>query len=138
LPSVPGRRFGDLRPVYALTSRVSFSAAEDFTGILKSRRRATLVGEKTDGGAHPGASYRLHPHFEVFIPVGRTTDPLTGTDWEGAGVAPDIPVPQEQALQVAHALALKSVIESLGGAASRPSAWLLQEARAALQELEAG
>jgi len=49
-----------------------------------------LVGEKTGGGAHAGASYRLHPHFEAFIPVGQVSNPVNGADWEGRGVTPDI------------------------------------------------
>ncbi len=135
-PQVPGRRFGDLRPVYILTSRITFSGGEEFAHILTSRKRATVIGEKTDGGAHPGASYRLHPHFEVFIPIGRTTNPMTGTDWEGTGVTPDIAISPEQALKAAHTLALKSVIKRLGGAASGPSGQLVKDAQAALKELE--
>lgn len=52
LPFIPGKRFGE-KPVYALTSKVTFSAGERFAYNLKTRQRATLIGEKTDGGAHP-------------------------------------------------------------------------------------
>jgi C-terminal processing protease CtpA/Prc len=93
-----------------------------------------VIGEKTDGGAHPGASYRLHPHFEAFIPVGRAINPLTHTNWEGSGVVPDVSVPQEQALKVAYRLTLESIIESLDEAAPGPLRRLLKEARAALDE----
>jgi len=41
-------------------------------------------------------SYRIHPHFEAFIPVGRTINPIAREDWEGIGVIPDIPVPQSR------------------------------------------
>ncbi len=103
LPYIPGKRFGD-KPVYVLISKVTFSAGEGFACNLKTRQRATLVGEKTDGGAHPGASYRLHPHFEVFIPVGRAINPIPNANWEGVGVLPDIAVSQVQALKVAYRL----------------------------------
>jgi hypothetical protein len=135
LPYVPGKRSGD-KPVYVLTSKDTFSGGEEFAYNLKTRQRATLVGETTRGGAHPGASYRLHPHFEAFIPVGRAINPITQENWEGRGVVPDIPVPAEQALEVAYAMALKSVVESVGGAESGPFRLLLLEAQAALEGLE--
>ena len=125
LPQLPGPRFG-AKPVYVLTSRTTFSAGEGFAYILQNRKRALVIGEKTDGGAHPGASYRLHPHFEAFIPIGRTIDAITGTDWEGVGITPDISVPQEQAFDAAYYLALKKIL------ASHPT----EEANAALKELE--
>jgi C-terminal processing protease CtpA/Prc len=133
LPFVPGKRFG-AKPVYVLISKDTFSGAEEFAYNLQTRQRATVVGEKTDGGAHPGASYRLHPHFEAFIPVGRAINPLTHTNWEGSGVVPDVSVPREQALKVAYRLALESIIESLGEATSGPLSLLLKEAQAALDE----
>ena len=53
---VQGRRYGPDKPVFILTSRRTFSAAEEFTYNLKNLKRATIVGETTGGGAHPGAS----------------------------------------------------------------------------------
>jgi retinol-binding protein 3 len=135
LPYVPGRRFGD-KPVYVLTSKDTFSGGEEFAYNLQTRQRATLIGEATGGGAHPGSTYRLHPHLEVFIPSGRAINPITGTNWEGSGVTPDIPVPQEQALKVAYRVALKSIIGDLGEATSRPFNLLKEEAQAALKDVE--
>jgi C-terminal processing protease CtpA/Prc len=131
LPYVPGPRFSD-KPVYVLISKVTFSGGEMFANILKTHQRAVIIGEKTDGGAHAGASYRLSSYFEVFIPIGRVFNPLTGIDWEGTGVTPDIPAPPEQALEVAYRQALKAVIESIGEPASGPLQALLKEAKAAL------
>ena len=37
--------------------------------------------------------------FEAFLPAGRTYDPVTGKDWEGDGVAPDVAVPPADALE---------------------------------------
>ena len=135
LPDVPGKHFVD-EPVYVLTSKVTFSAGEEFAYDLQALERATVVGEKTDGGAHPGASYRLHPHFEAFIPIGRVINPITGTNWEGCGITPDTVVPAEKALEVAYRLALKSIIESLGQPASEPTRQLLKEAQEALACLQ--
>ena len=50
---VPGRRMPDV-PVFVLTSAATFSAAEEFCYDLRTRERATLVGEQTRGGANPG------------------------------------------------------------------------------------
>jgi hypothetical protein len=137
LPHVPGKRVADT-PVYVLISRDTFSGGEEVAYDLQARQRATLVGEKTDGGAHPGASYHLHPHFEAFIPVGRAINPVTGGNWERTGVVPDIPVSAEEALSVAYGLALRSVIDRIGEPASGPLGALLREAQAALHQLESG
>jgi hypothetical protein len=135
LPYVPGQRMAD-KPVYVLTSKQTFSAGEEFAYNLQTRQRATLVGERTGGGAHPGSPYRLHPHFEVFIPKGRAINPITHQNWEGIGVQPDIPVPQEQALKVTYRMALESIIDGIGEPASRPFRLLLEEAQAALEDIE--
>ena len=136
LPYLPGKRLPDI-PVYVLISSVTFSGGEEFAYILKTRQRAKLLGDKTDGGAQPGASYRLHPHFEAFIPIGRAINPLTGTNWEGCGVTPDISIPQEQAFKAAYYMALKSILTSLGAAPSGPFQALAGEAQTALEDLEA-
>ena len=39
--------------------------------------------------------------YAAFIPAGRTFDPDTGKSWEGTGVAPDIAVPADAALDEA-------------------------------------
>ena len=98
LPFVPGRRYAN-KPVYVLTSKRTFSAAEEFTYNLKNLKRATIVGETTGGGAHPGEGRRLHEHFEMFLPTGRAINPITKTNWEGTGVTPDIQVPADAALE---------------------------------------
>ncbi len=134
LPQVPGQRYRD-KPVYVLTSNDTFSAGEEFAYNLKSLKRARLVGKVTGGGAHPGASYRIHPHIEAFIPVGRVINPITGTNWEGVGVAPDISVSQEQAFNVAYQMALQSILADLGTSPSGSKIALAQEAGAALKEL---
>jgi hypothetical protein len=98
---VAGPRYAADKPVYILTARGTFSAAEDFTYAMKNLKRAIIVGETTGGGAHPGDTVRLDDHFDMFIPGGRSISTITGTDWEGSGVAPDVAVPQEEALAAA-------------------------------------
>ena len=111
LPYVPGARYLD-KPVYILISQATFSAAEEFAYNLKHLKRAVLVGETTRGGANPGAGYRIDDHFWIFIPTGRAINPITGGNWEGVGVIPDVKVPSELALKTAHLLALKTLIEN--------------------------
>jgi hypothetical protein len=96
-PNVSGKRFLD-KPVYLLTSRQTFSAAEDFSYALKNVKRATVIGETTGGGAHPIGPYRINDHYFIIVPIGRSISPITKTDWEGTGVEPDIKVPAADAL----------------------------------------
>ncbi|MFN2145752.1 MAG: S41 family peptidase, partial [Anaerolineales bacterium] len=135
LPEVPGARMGDV-PVYVLTSKTTFSAGEEFAYDLQALKRATLIGETTSGGAHPGSPFRLHPHFEMFVPLGMAINPVTGGNWEGVGVVPDIEVSADEALGRAHQLALEGVIASLDGAKTRAEQMLLAEARAAVVKLK--
>jgi C-terminal processing protease CtpA/Prc len=106
---VPGRRFGGARPVYVLTSKNTFSAAEGFAYDLKALNRVKVVGQRSGGGAHPFQYRRVHPHFVLSLAEGRSINPITGGNWQGTGVAPDVEVPAEQALEVALKMARKAV-----------------------------
>lgn len=108
---VLGPRMSDV-DLYVLTSNYSFSGAEEFTYNLKNLKRATIIGETTGGGAHPTSRF-LYANLNVAMscPFGRAINPITGTNWEGTGVDPDIQVPEEQALEVAHIEALKKLAE---------------------------
>jgi retinol-binding protein 3 len=111
LPAVPGKRFGDKKEIYVLTSKRTFSAAEEFTYNLKNLKRATIIGETTGGGAHPGGGRRLDAHFQMFVPTGRAINPISKTNWEGTGVEPDVKLPAEQALKAAHVAALNKILD---------------------------
>ncbi len=102
---VPGRRFGSSKPLYILTSRKTFSAAEALAYDLQALKRAVIVGEVTGGGAHPFEYRRVHPHFAVDLPEARSVSPVTGSNWQDVGVRPDVPVPAEGALDKALELA---------------------------------
>ena len=110
LPYVPGKRYVG-KDVYVLTSQRTFSAAEEFTYNLKNLKRATIVGETTGGGAHPGGPRRVNDHFFVWVPTGRAINPISKTNWEGTGVKPDVEVSAALALKTAHLAALKKVAE---------------------------
>ena len=96
-------------PVYVLTSTYTFSAAEEFTYNLKNLERATIIGETTGGGAHPGGPMIINDDFFVNVPKGRAINPVTKTNWEGTGVEPDIKTTKEEALNKALTLARKAL-----------------------------
>ena len=104
-PAVPGSKFGPDKPVFVLTSNRTFSAAEEFAYNLQSRRRATIVGETTGGGAHPGRAVPLPDGLSIFVSTGRAVNPITGTNWEGTGVRPDVESTADAALETALRLA---------------------------------
>lgn len=108
LPYVPGKRLPNVQ-LYILTSRSTFSAAEEFSYDLKHLKRAILVGETTGGGAHPGESFQINDTFKVWTPTGRAINPITKTNWEGVGVIPHIKTTEKNALIAAQLKALDSL-----------------------------
>ncbi len=109
LPYVPGTRYVD-RPVYVLTSSHTFSGGEDFAYTLQALGRAEVIGETTGGGAHPTRPFPISPAVHIGIPFARSINPVTGTNWQGTGVVPDVAVPEDQAYDVAYARALRDVL----------------------------
>lgn len=107
-----GPRYDKNKRVYVLTSKDTFSAAEDFSYTLQSLKRSTTIGEVSGGGAHPVGPVRLHAHFNAGIPYGRSINPITKTNWEGVGVNPEVKVEAESALKTAHILALRTLLEA--------------------------
>jgi Peptidase family S41/N-terminal domain of Peptidase_S41 in eukaryotic IRBP len=98
------------RPVYLLASERTFSGGEDFAYTLQALGRAVVIGETTGGGAHPTRGYPVSDTIHIGIPHARSINPVTGTNWEGTGVTPDVAVPQEQARDVAYRRALQHVL----------------------------
>ncbi|MGD9344908.1 MAG: S41 family peptidase [Candidatus Aminicenantes bacterium] len=96
-------------PLFLLTSQRTFSAAESFAYDMKVRGRATIIGEPTKGGAHSVDLFKIEERFEIYIPTARAINPITGENWEGTGVIPDISVPSETALETAIELAREAV-----------------------------
>jgi C-terminal processing protease CtpA/Prc len=105
---VAGPKFGK-KPVYVLTSAGTFSGAEEFTYDLKNLKRAVVVGETTAGGAHLVMMHRIDAHFIIGVPFARPINPISKTDWEGTGVAPDVPVKSADALDAAKQLAMRKL-----------------------------
>ena len=99
-----GKRYGGKKPVLILAGPNTKSAAEAFAYTMQTLKRATVIGERTWGGAHAARPYRLADHFFAVIPSRRTISPITHTNWEGVGVVPDIAATPDNALAVAKDL----------------------------------
>jgi Peptidase family S41/N-terminal domain of Peptidase_S41 in eukaryotic IRBP len=109
LPYVPGTRYTD-KPVYVLTSHRTFSGGEDLCYTLQALGRAQVIGETTGGGAHPTRGFPISAAVHIGVPFARSINPVTGTNWQGTGVVPDVPTDAEQAYDVAYAKALEHVL----------------------------
>ena len=124
LPYVPGRRFGKANPVYVLTSATTFSGGEHLSYDLQRLGRATVIGERTRGGAHAREGFPVHPHLEATIPVAVSVSPVTGGNWEATGVTPDIETTAGQARDITYRLALQAVIAAGGPSAAEATSAL--------------
>ncbi len=109
-------------PLFILVSGRTGSAAEALAYTLQAAGRATVVGERTGGAANPGTVHRTADGFRIFISGGTPVNPFTASNWEGVGVAPDIAVPQADALRTAQLRAL----EAEGPALPRLAAHVLE------------
>jgi len=128
LPHLPGPRFGGSKPIWVLTSSATFSGGEEVAYDLQQLGRACVVGERTGGGAHPRDGVKLHAHLEATIPVVRTVNPISKTNWEGTGVSPDVEVSADAAFPEAYRRALDHVLTQAGRALAEEA----RDARAAL------
>lgn len=92
--------------IYVLVGPKTYSAGEEFAYDLQVLKRATIVGEKTRGGANPGGLNELGSDLFVVVPPGRAENPITHTNWGGVGVLPDVPATSDVAEETAVALAI--------------------------------
>lgn len=113
-------------PLYVLVSGTTASAGESAAYMLQAAKRAVIVGERTSGAANPGGMFPVRDGFNVFISIGTPINPITGTNWEGKGVAPDVHVASDQALQHAQRLALESLRDRASGTAAVEIEWALE------------
>lgn len=117
-------------PIYVLTSGRTGSAAEALPYTLQAAKRAVIVGEATGGAANPGGPAPLGDGYAVFISRGSPVNPITKSNWEGAGVQPDVKVPAAAALDTAQVLALEAILKTAKGPAANDSRWALEALKA--------
>jgi len=92
-------------PISVLTSSDTFSGCEELAYNLQALQRATLIGEVTRGGAHPIEVFELTDTLELTVPIARSVNVITNTNWERTGVLPDIDCPADTALDRARSAA---------------------------------
>ncbi len=124
-PPKTGRRLDT--PLYVLTSGRTASAAESFAYTLQQAKRGVVVGEASSGAANPGGMTPVGDGFSVFVSGGSPVNPISGRNWEGVGVVPDVAVPVGQALVKAQQLAFAGIIAGPGGELAKTDArWALE------------
>jgi hypothetical protein len=118
-------------PLYILISGRTASAAESTAYTLQAAKRAILVGAVSGGAAHPGGEFPAGDDFFVFISTSTTVNPVTGANWEGIGVKPDVIVDPARALERAEMLALENILKSnQPEAAAVETRWTLEALQA--------
>jgi retinol-binding protein 3 len=111
IPGLKGPRYLE-KPVYLVTDKGTFSSAEEFAYDLQAMKRVTIVGEATGGGANPGGllpviSFEDGSKLDMYVSLAHVVNPVTGKNWEGTGVLPDVSVKAEEGVKKAHLLALQ-------------------------------
>lgn len=118
-------------PVYILTSKRTFSAAEDFSYSMQQIKRAQVIGDTTAGGAHPTRPIALKGGFVAQIPFARSINPYSKNNWEGTGVIPDIPVQSSKALEkTLERIYLKQLAASSNDKQKRSIEWQINTLKA--------
>jgi hypothetical protein len=101
-----GKRLPNI-PLYILVSSKTFSTGEMFAYGLQKVGRARIVGETSAGAAYGTDTIGVGHDIMMVLPVNRLAHVKTKTNWEGAGVIPDVPTPADKALDVAKDLIRK-------------------------------
>ncbi|MEQ1820614.1 MAG: S41 family peptidase [Terricaulis sp.] len=124
-----GRRLDT--PLFVLTSGRTGSACESVAYTLQAAGRATIVGEPSAGGANPGGLLPVGDNLAVFVSFGTPVNPITHSNWEGAGVQPDVRAPVADALIRARTLALQAALRAPADeSAGREAQWALDSLNA--------
>ncbi len=118
-------------PLFVVISGRTGSACESVAYTLQAAGRATIVGEPSAGGANPGGLVPVGDNLAVFVSFGTPVNPITGRNWEGAGVQPDVAAPVADALTRARALALQAALRAPANElAGREAQWALDSLNA--------
>ncbi len=100
------------RPVVVLVGPETFSLGEKFAYSMKHFDKAVVVGEVTAGAANGISFSFVDDNFVIQIPAQRTVNPITQTNFEGAGVQPNVAASADEAFNVAYGYVLDRLIES--------------------------
>ncbi len=108
-----GRMVG--KPLYVLTSGMTASAAEEFTGHVNGYKLGEIIGANTAGAGFRNSFFPVTGGYVISVSVGRAVLASTGKDWEGVGIAPTTKVDQGKALDVAQVHALRALAVNATG-----------------------
>lgn len=120
------------KPIYILTSGLTYSLAEQVTYHLKSFDRAVIIGERTYGGGNGWDPVVLNDDFYLRIPRLAFANAVTNTMFkEKEGIAPDIAVQSQEAKKRAYVEALSALYASTNDTQrQREINWALRIAKA--------
>ncbi len=90
-------------PVAVLVGPGTYSSGEALAYHLQTRGRIRLFGQRTPGAADHVTPIRVAPSVVALIPEGTPLDAVSGSNWEGTGVVPDVICPPDQAEDTAMA-----------------------------------
>jgi C-terminal processing protease CtpA/Prc len=88
---------GDV-PVDVLISDATFSSGEALAYHLQARGRVRVIGQRSRGGADHVTLVQLTATTTGQVPEGYVVDTVSGGNWEGTGVRPDVECPAPDAL----------------------------------------
>ena len=118
-------------PLLVVVSGRTGSGAESVAYTLQAARRATIVGERTAGGANPGGIHPVGDGLAIFISEGSPVNPITHRNWEGDGVQPDRVVAAADAQTAAYELALEAALaRTSSGPGADETRWALEASKA--------
>jgi C-terminal processing protease CtpA/Prc len=102
-------------PVAVVIGAGTYSSGEALAYHFQSQGRGQVVGQMSRGAADHVTPVCVTSHVSAILPEGYYLDAVTGANWEGVGVKPDVTVGDGDALEVAVNIAKKSAAERSSG-----------------------
>ena len=95
-------------PVVILVSDRTYSSGEALAYHLQARGRGPLIGQRTPGAADHVTPVNVTPEVRAILPEAYAVDTVTGSNWEGTGVRPDVEAGPDDTEEVALAALRRS------------------------------
>ena len=77
-------------PVAVMISARTYSSGEALAYHFQARRRGRVFGQRTPGAADHVTPVNVTPQVQAILPEAYVVDSVTGGNWEGTGVRPDV------------------------------------------------
>lgn len=94
------------KPIYILIDGHVASAAEAVAYGVQQAKQGVIVGSTSYGAANNNKKVPIAPDLVLSVSYNRPINRISGTNWEGVGVVPDLAVPASTALEAAELAAL--------------------------------